>query len=144
MYKVCLTVALLVAGAPCVADPATEMRSLGNCAECVIDGGDFADARMMGIDLSRSDLRGASFARARMSVAVLDGARLTDVSFAGAELRGATFVNARLSNVDFTGADLTGAVFEGAVLEGSDLAAGRLCQTQMPDDEIANTNCGDR
>lgn len=133
---------LLALASPALADPATEMRRLGNCADCVIEGGDFTGKPLMGIDLSKATVSGTDFSQSDMTIAVLDGARLEGVSFAGANLRGATFVGARLTGVDFAGANLTGAVFEGAVLVDSDLTAGRLCNTQLPDDAMANQNCG--
>ena len=141
MHAVPLAAALLILAQAATADPATEMRMLGNCEGCTVRGGDYARSRLMGLDLSNAEISETSFAGASMSFAVLDGARLDGVSFEGTDLRGATFVNARLANVDFAGADLSGAVFEGADLVTGDLMAARLCKTQMPDDAMVNRDC---
>ena len=122
-------------------DRSVEMRALGNCGGCAFDGQDFSGFRLMGIDLGEARLTDLSFDRARLGVAIFDGANLTDVSFDGTDLRGASFVGARLVDVTFTGANLRGAVFEGAILTRTDLRRARLCNTQMPDDEMENSNC---
>ncbi|WP_208351901.1 pentapeptide repeat-containing protein [Pseudaestuariivita rosea] len=142
MYHFRLIAALLVMTQSATADPTAQMRPLGNCAGCVISSEDFSEYRLMGLDLTDADISDVSFSQAFMSIAVLNGARLEGVSFEGADLRGATFVNAQLSNVSFIGADLTGAIFEGAVLTNSDLTLARLCKTQMPNDDMANADCG--
>lgn len=137
----CLPV-LIFLGVPATADIATEIRALGNCGECVLEGGDYSGTKLMGIDLSDARVSDVSFAGAKMDIAVLDNARLENVNFDGADLSGATFVNAHLSNVSFKGTDLMGAVFDGAILTGSDLSQARLCKTQLPNDETADEDCG--
>lgn len=122
-------------------DRDADMRGLGDCQDCVFDGRNFADLRLMGVDLGKAILTATSFDRANLSIAVFDGADLTGVSFDGADLRGASFVDARLTDVTFADADLRGAVFDGAVLTGTDLQPARLCNTQMPDDETDNSDC---
>lgn len=118
-----------------------EMRSLGNCQGCAVEAQDFSDRRLTGIDLGEARLTAIAFDRASLDLAIFDGAVLTDVSFDGANLRGASFVGARLTGVTFAGADLRGAVFDRAILERTDLASARLCNTQMPDDEMENSDC---
>lgn len=118
-----------------------EMRPLGNCQGCAVEGQDFSDRKLTGIDLGESRLTAIDFDRAGLGIAIFDGAVLTDVSFDGAAMRGASFVGARLTDVTFVGADLRGAVLEGAILERTDLAPALLCNTQMPDDEMENSDC---
>ena len=122
-------------------DRSAEMRPLGDCAGCVVEGQDLADRKLMGIDLGGAQLSGVRFDRAALGLAIFEGARLSGVSFDGAGLRGASFVGARLVDVTFAGADLRGAVFEGAVLERTDLQPAALCNTQMPDDAMDNSDC---
>ena len=114
MYHLHLIAAVAFSAGAALADPATEMRALGNCENCSLSSGDFTGHQLMGVDLSKASISDVSFANANMTIGVFDGANFSNVSFAGTNLRGATFVNASLSNVDFKGADLTGAVFEGA------------------------------
>ena len=122
-------------------DHTAEMRQLGDCHGCVIDGQDFSDRSLMGINMSDARLTATLFKRARLGIAIFDGATLTGVNFDGANLRGASFVGARLVDVTFAQADMRGAVFEGAILEHTDLKPGLLCNTQMPDDEMDNSDC---
>jgi hypothetical protein len=73
-----------------------------------------------GIELERTDLRGAElggadmsrfcFAGANLDGAVLTGCDLTDATFTGASLRGADLTGATLTRADLTGADLDGAI----------------------------------
>lgn len=123
------------------ADRTADMRGLGDCRGCVFDGQDFSDRRLMAIDLGGARLTSTAFDGAGLGIAVFDDAHLIAVSFDGADLRGASFVDARLTDVTFAGADLRGAVFEGAILERTDLQPARLCNTQMPDDEMDNSDC---
>lgn len=119
----------------------TEIRMMGQCAGCILRDGDFREARLTSVELEGSEITEVSFNEATLSLAIFDGARLTNVNFNGANLRGASFVGAVLVNVSFDGADLMGAVFEGAVLDQTDLSTGRLCNTQLPDDMMANDGC---
>ncbi|OSP52873.1 pentapeptide repeat-containing protein [Pseudoruegeria sp. SK021] len=122
-------------------DRTEDMRGLGNCQGCVFEGHDFSGQRLMGIDLGESKLSDIHFDRAGLGIAIFDGAKLASISFDGADLRGASFVGARLVDVTFENADLRGAVFEGAFLERTDLQSALLCTTQMPDDEMDNSDC---
>ena len=133
-----------VAGEAQEPDRTQDMRVVGNCRGCVFDGRDFSGQSLMGIDLGAARLTATGFERAALGIAVFDGATLTDVSFDGANLRGASFVGARLVDVSFSGTDLSGAVFEGAILERTDLQPALLCNTQMPDDEMENSDCDRR
>lgn len=123
------------------ADTPAEMRALGRCQGCVVENTSFAGARLMGVDLGEAQISDVVFEAARLSIAVFDGAVLDGVSFRNADLRGASFVGARLNGVSFEGADLKGAVFEGAVLERTELDPALLCNTQMPDDQMDNSDC---
>lgn len=118
-----------------------DMRMLGQCAGCILNGNDYREARLTGVQLEDSEITEVSFKEATLSLAIFDGARLTNVNFDGANLRGASFVGAVLVNVSFDGVELMGAVFEGAVLEQTDISEGRLCKTQLPDDIMANDGC---
>jgi Pentapeptide repeats (8 copies) len=76
-----------------------------------------------GIELERTDLRGAElagrdfsrfcFAGANLDGAVLTGCDLSDATFTGATLRNAVLTDATLTRADLAGADLTGADLEG-------------------------------
>jgi uncharacterized protein YjbI with pentapeptide repeats len=118
-----------------------EMRMMGQCAGCIVSNTSYVDARLTGIQLRGSEISDVVFNDATLSISIFDDARLTNVSFDGANLRGASFVDAVLVNVSFVDADMQAAVFEGAILEQTDLTTGRLCKTQMPDDEMNNSGC---
>jgi hypothetical protein len=76
-----------------------------------------------GIELERTDLRGAElagqdfsrfcFAGANLDGAVLTGCDLSDATFTGATLRNAVLTDATLARADLAGADLTGADLQG-------------------------------
>ncbi|MEM7642697.1 MAG: pentapeptide repeat-containing protein [Pseudomonadota bacterium] len=140
--------ALLLSGASAVAataqdtDRSGDITSLGDCEGCVFRDRDFSERRLMGLNLEGADLSGIAFDRAGLGIAVFDDAVLERVSFDGADLRGASFVGTRLVDVTFVDADLRGAVFEGAILDGTDLQPALLCNTQMPDDSMENSDCG--
>ncbi|WGH78580.1 pentapeptide repeat-containing protein [Jannaschia ovalis] len=143
LTAIILGLALPVAS-PAVAQPVApdgDMRALGHCEACQIANKDYTDDRLTGIDLGAARIESVTFDGAGLGIAVFEGAVLRDVSFAGADLRGASFVDAQLTDVDFAGADLRGAVFEGAVLTRTDLQEGLLCNTQMPRDELDNSDC---
>jgi len=123
------------------ADRSADVKMMDVCAECIFDGADFADRKLMGIKFVSARLSDVVFDRAPLNIAVFDGAVLRGVSFDGADLKGASFVGTRLFDVTFEGADLGGAVFEGAVLEQTDLRSGRLCNTQVPGDVMDNSDC---
>ncbi len=122
-------------------DRSGDVKPLGDCEGCTFDSLGFSDRKLMGIDLAAAQLSDIAFDRAGLGIAIFDGARLEDVGFDGADLRGASFVGARLTAVTFVDADLRGAVFEGAILDRTDLQPARLCNTQMPDDEMDNSDC---
>ena len=122
-------------------DPATDIRMMGRCDACVVQGQSFDGARLTGIGFGEAKLTDVSFAGADMSISVFDGAVLTNVQFGDADLSGASFVGAQLINVSFAGANLRGAVFEGARLTGTDLSLAHLCKTQLPDDSMGNAAC---
>lgn len=141
-FGACLSLAL-VAG-PSVAQDASDaeqIRKLGKCRGCSFAGLNVSERVLYGLDLKDSTLRGVAFDGADLSLAIFANAVLENVSFAGADLSGANFAQTRLVNVTFLGADLRAAVFEGAILEETDLSAGRLCNTQMPDDSTDNSGC---
>jgi uncharacterized protein YjbI with pentapeptide repeats len=117
------------------------IRSLGNCEECVIDGQDFSDRRLSGINFTSAQLSNVSFENTAMNIAVFDGAILRGVNFNGTDLKGASFIGARLEDVSFVGANLQEAVFEAAILEGTDLGPALFCTTQIPGDVMDNSDC---
>lgn len=121
---ICLAVVALLLALPAKAqdvDGSAEMRPLGNSSGCVIEHQDFSDRKLTGIDLGEARLTAIAFDRAGLGVAIFDGAVLTGVSFDGAGLRGS--------------------VFEHAILDGTNLQPALLCNTQMPDDEMDNSDC---
>lgn len=103
------------------ASDASQLRMLGQCQACSFEGLDLSESKLTGVDLKESTQRA--------------------IDFAGANLGGASFRGARLVNVTFEGADLKAAVFEDAILEGTNVTAGRLCNTQMPNETTDNTEC---
>lgn len=123
------------------ASDASQLRMLGHCQACSFEGLDLTESKLTGVDLKESTLRAIDFAGANLSIALFDFAVIENVSFDGADLGGASFRGARLINVTFVGADLKAAVFEDAILEGTDITAGRLCNTQMPNETTDNTEC---
>lgn len=135
---VCLSASNVTAQA---ASDASQMRKLGQCRACSFEGLDLTGRKLTGVDLTESTLRGIDFAGANLSIALFDFAVIENVSFDGADLGGASFRGARLVNVTFEGADLRAAVFEDAILEDTDITAGRLCNTQMPNETTDNTEC---
>jgi uncharacterized protein YjbI with pentapeptide repeats len=135
--------ALLLAALPSASLAEEALRSMSRCGGCTIADADYTGASLMGIDLSEATVTGTRFDNARMAIALFDEAILEGVSFDGADLDGASFVGARLTGVTFVGADLSGAVFDEAVLVDTDLSVSRRCQTQLPDDVMANDNCGE-
>ncbi|WP_245902634.1 pentapeptide repeat-containing protein [Pararhodobacter marinus] len=123
------------------ASDASQLRMLGQCQACSFEGLDLTESKLTGVDLKESTLRAIDFAGANLSIALFDFAVIENVSFNGANLGGASFRGARLVNVTFEGADLKAAVFEDAILEATDITAGRLCNTQMPNETTDNTEC---
>jgi uncharacterized protein YjbI with pentapeptide repeats len=71
-----------------------------------------------GIELERTDLRGAELAGHDLSRFCFAGANLDGAVLTGCDLSDATFTGATLRNAVLTGADLTGADLTGADLEG--------------------------
>lgn len=123
------------------ASDASQLRMPGQCQACSFEGLDLTESKLTGVDLKESTLRAIDFAGANLSIALFDFAVIENVSFNGANLGGASFRGARLVNVTFEGADLKAAVFEDAILEATDITAGRLCNTQMPNETTDNTEC---
>lgn len=122
-------------------DGRSQLRSLGRCEGCSFEGLNLSGRRMTSVDLSGSSFTNVNFTDARLSIAIFDNARLEDVNFTSADLGGASFSDATLINVTFDGADLTAAVFEGAILEDTNLQAGQLCFTQMPNEMNTSGEC---
>ncbi|MDX2290174.1 MAG: pentapeptide repeat-containing protein [Hyphomicrobiaceae bacterium] len=79
-------------------------------------GADFSQATLVGVEMTKADLRFARFHRADLSGADLREARLARADFTGADLTGA----------DLTGAEIEGAIFDGAkgleTVKGMDMA----------------------
>ncbi len=123
-----------------VAEP-EQLRMLGRCSGCVVEGLDLSGRRLTGVDLSESTIRDVDFSGANLNIALFDDATLENVSFASANLTGASFVGARLINVSFENTILKAAVFDAAILEDTDLGRGISCNTQLPDDTTDSTEC---
>jgi len=122
-------------------DATSELRLLGHCRGCVLGPASHVRRNLMGIDFRNAVVTGVDFTGSNLSVAQFDGARLIDVVFSGAQMKGASFSNAHLTGVRFDGADLTGATFEGAAMGGADLEPAILCNTQMSDEDLDNSDC---
>jgi uncharacterized protein YjbI with pentapeptide repeats len=118
-----------------------QLRMLGQCNDCTFEQLDLSGRQMTGVDLGGSTFRNVNFTDAKLNISIFDNAMLENVSFDGATLSGASFSDATLVNVSFKGADLTAAVFEGVILEGTNIRSGRLCNTQMPNDLLATSDC---
>lgn len=122
-------------------DRSEDVRMLGDCSGCIFDGADFSERKLTGINLEESRLNAVDFHAAQLNIAIFNESVLRDVNFASANLRGASFTGSTLIDVSFDGADLRGAVFEGVVLENTNLQSALLCNTQMPDDSMDNSDC---
>lgn len=118
-----------------------QLRMLGQCQGCNFEDLDVSDQRMTGVDLTDATFLNVAFLRSGLNIAIFDYAVLENVSFASADMNGVSFRGARLTNVSFDDAELRGAVFEDATLIDTDLQAGRLCNTQMPDETMDNSDC---
>ncbi len=118
-----------------------QLRSLGKCLGCTLEELDLSGQKLTAIDLSESTIRDVDFSEARLNIALFDNATLENVSFKSADLTGASFSGARLINVSFDNADLKAAVFENVILESTNLEAGILCMTQMPNEMSNSTEC---
>jgi uncharacterized protein YjbI with pentapeptide repeats len=118
-----------------------QLRMLGRCNSCEFKELDLSGSNMMGVDLSESTLRDVDFTGADLGIAIFDNAVLENVSFEDADLSGASFAGSTLIDVSFDRSDMTAAVFEGAILEQTDLKSGVLCNTQMPNDLMDNSDC---
>ena len=118
-----------------------QLRTLGQCRGCSFEKLELNGRRMMGVNLTEARFRDVDFSQTGMNIAIFDFAVLENVSFASADLNGVSFRGARLINFSFENADLRGAVFEDATVEGTDLQAGHLCNTQMPNETMDNSDC---
>ena len=105
-----------------------------DCAMANVDAPDaqwsrveLATCRLVGLSLTRAELRDvriadstlqlASFAGARIRDAVFTGVNLTDTSFMGTRLQGVVFDRCTLSGTDFRDARLDGCAIRGASLD---------------------------
>ena len=119
-----------------------QLRMLGRCQGCNFEGLDLVGRKLTGIDLTEAILEDVDLEDAALNIAIFDYAVLRNVSFEGADLSGASFRGARLVDVSFEDAELQAAVFEDAILENTDIGAGRLCNTQMPNENRNSSECG--
>jgi uncharacterized protein YjbI with pentapeptide repeats len=92
----------------------------------ILTGQDLCSARMAGVNLYNSDLRGAGLRDADLHGADLSGADLSGVDLRSANLRRADFRGADLSAADATGANLEGANLIQADLGGAHLKGARI------------------
>jgi uncharacterized protein YjbI with pentapeptide repeats len=136
--------ALVFAAGAAMADGKDErasLKMLGSCPGCSFETLDLEGRKLVALDVRRSTFTNVSFEDAEMNLAIFDDAILKNVSFASADLGGASFSGARMTNVTFDGAEMTAAVFEDAILIDTNLQAGLLCNTQMPDQSMDNSDC---
>jgi uncharacterized protein YjbI with pentapeptide repeats len=84
------------------------------CQWCDLNGADFQQAKLSGVDLSGTDLTGANLAGAILTKVNLTGVYLAGAVLSGAVFSGATFAGAHLEGADLTGIDAPGANFETA------------------------------
>ncbi|MDG4650637.1 pentapeptide repeat-containing protein [Roseibacterium sp. SDUM158017] len=118
-----------------------QLRMLGQCRGCSFEDLDVSNQRMTGVDLTEATFRNVEFSGSALNIAIFDFAILENVSFASADMNGVSFSGARLINVSFQDAELRGAVFEDATLIETDIQEGRLCNTQMPNETMDNSDC---
>lgn len=113
------------------------------------------DAKLSGVDLSRTNLSGANLSRvdliganlneanlneAYMSEAELIGADLSSADLSSADLIGANLMGANLSNVYLSGADLTKANLSGADLIGAKLIGAKLSGANLSGAKLIGAN----
>ena len=118
-----------------------QLRMLGKCPGCAFEKLDLTGRKLTGVNLTSSNLRDVNFTGAGLNLSLFDHATFENVSFDAADLTGASFTGATFINVSFANAILKAAVFEDAVLIDTDLDAGLYCNTQMPDETMASTEC---
>lgn len=118
-----------------------QIRMLGRCSGCSVEGEDLSGQGLTGIDFSNAVIRNVDFSNAALSLAIFDYATLENVKFDSADLNGVSFRRARMKNVSFINTELKASVFEDAVLEDTDLLKGLICNTQMPNETMNNSDC---
>lgn len=102
-----------------------------NLDRAILLFGNFAQASMREISLTKADLRGSKLAGADLTSADLRSARLEDVDLSGAildgaHLQGATLVGVRLDGASLRGVDLTGAEVRQTHLSGADFTGAKV------------------
>jgi len=98
-----------------------QWRSANPEAHIDLNGANFAEWSLPGINLSGAFLIKTSFVKADLSKANLSGATMTE-----ADLRMASLYEANLAGTDFTGADLSG-----ANLNKADITNSKFSNTQV-------------
>lgn len=119
-------------------------QAVVNCKEKPAPGVNWSNCRMSGLQLLKSDLKGANLysavlygsnlygsnlSSANLSYADLSMTNLSYVEFLHAILKGASLHNADLTNTDLSEADLSYADLTGAKLQGAILTGSRLGNT---------------
>lgn len=118
-------------------DPATPEVNWRRC---------FHDGRpLVGVDLTKAQLRDATFQRSDLTRANLTGADAYRAKFVSATLPQVVFDGARLIEADFTRADLTAASLRGADLRnaklvGADLRGADLTGARLEGTDLRNAN----
>ena len=90
---------------------------------------------LMGVDFSRTNLKGANLAGVNLA-----GAKLCRANLAGANLGGADLKGANLRAVNFTGADLQGANLQGVDFRGANLAGANLGGADLKGANLRDVN----
>jgi hypothetical protein len=109
--------------------------------------GNFAKARLTGINFEGGNLAGSNFERAVLQRANFSAANLRGVSFKGANLakanlKGADLRGAVMRSVDLSGADLRWANLEGLELTGSILASANFDGANLKNASLKDTDPG--
>ncbi|MCK5640612.1 MAG: pentapeptide repeat-containing protein, partial [Gammaproteobacteria bacterium] len=102
-----------------------------NWSNCLLQGGQFANADLenaiirntdlSGANLRASNLQSVDLSYTNLSLSNLRGANLSGANLVGANLRGARLTDARIENTDLSYAILTSADLDGAALKGARL-----------------------
>ena len=127
-------------------------ETVANCGAspkgCNLQGADFTNADLAGLDLSGANLQKAVFDGANLAGTNLSGSNMQSDSFVGADLTGANLSGANLQKSDFTNAILVGANLQGANMQNSDMTGANLHQALTNGANLnkvtwSNTTCPD-
>ena len=99
---------------------------------------DFAQGRLLGVNL-----RGLNLSGAKLTKSYLRGADLTDIDLTSADLSNANLAGADLSGALLSDADLSGADLHRVSLALANLSGANLTQANLEDANLSNCNLSD-